>query len=111
MQDWDGGEMKKIYCASAYSGNILANIAHVLTHALALTRIAHPIIPHTSHPAAQDWDEAMKCCQYQLLCCDALLLLPGWDDSRGARQEKEWAEAVGMPVFYHLDEVKVWVNP
>ena len=31
--------------------------------------------------------------------CDALLLIEGWEDSKGSRAEKEHAEKRGMPVF------------
>ena len=40
-----------------------------------------------------------------LRVCDALLMLPTWGRSSGARAERDWAVANGVPVFYSLDEL------
>lgn len=37
--------------------------------------------------------------------CDALLLLPGWEKSRGARAEKELAASLGIPHFHSVEEL------
>ncbi|HLD78725.1 MAG TPA: DUF1937 family protein, partial [archaeon] len=31
---------------------------------------------------------------------DAVLAVPGWERSNGARREVEWARANGLPVFF-----------
>lgn len=37
--------------------------------------------------------------------CDAILMLPTWERSSGARKERDWAITNDMPVFYSLDEL------
>ncbi len=36
-----------------------------------------------------------------LLTCDVIVLLPGWQQSRGAQLEKTVAEAIGLSVVYY----------
>ena len=38
--------------------------------------------------------------------CDAVLLLPNWQDSPGARIEKAHAEKVGVPIFTSIAAMK-----
>jgi hypothetical protein len=44
--------------------------------------------------------------------CDALLLLPGWDHSRGAIRECDCADALGMPIVKSIqalpEPAKFW---
>jgi hypothetical protein len=47
------------------------------------------------NPTWQDW---MRMGIQQLMECDEILLLPGWEASRGARLERQVAEAFGMKV-------------
>ena len=41
-----------------------------------------------------------------LLVSDCVLLLPGWEKSKGTLREIEIAEAKGIPVYETLDELK-----
>jgi hypothetical protein len=43
--------------------------------------------------------------------CDALLLLPDWEKSKGARAEKELAESLSIPVFYTVEELEAALPP
>lgn len=47
---------------------------------------------------------------YQMIvrACDAMLMLPGWTDSKGACHERDVAFAHGVPVFYYDGLEKFW---
>lgn len=42
--------------------------------------------------------------------CDAMILTDNWERSSGARTEHEFARQLGLPVFYHIDDLRVWLN-
>lgn len=42
--------------------------------------------------------------------CDAVLLLPGWSRSTGARAERAEAERRGLPVFLHVRDLERWLE-
>lgn len=42
--------------------------------------------------------------------CDALLLVPGWEDSKGTRAEVAWCREHGVPVFHEVDELLAWAS-
>ena len=42
----------------------------------------------------------MAVCLWHLLWCDAVLMLRGWDMSRGARIEHKVAEILGKVIMY-----------
>lgn len=46
-----------------------------------------------------NWHECMRADIAQLVTCQAIALLPGWQDSRGARLEHHIADALGMLVL------------
>ena len=47
------------------------------------------------------WAEHMRVDLVALLTCDVIVLLPGWQQSRGAQLEKTVAEAIGLSVVYY----------
>jgi len=42
--------------------------------------------------------------------CDALLMIEGWENSTGAKREKDEADAKGIPVFFSLATLKLWLG-
>lgn len=47
---------------------------------------------------AKPWESYMRESLKQMLYCDRILMLPGWENSRGATIEKELAETLGMTI-------------
>jgi hypothetical protein len=45
-----------------------------------------------------------------LLRSDAILLLPGWEQSAGASAEKAEAQRFGLPCFEDLRLLAIWIN-
>lgn len=61
-----------------------------------------PISPigNTADPRDKDeWVGYMRAGLKQLLDCDAILMIDGWEKSRGARIEFWTAATLGMPIF------------
>ena len=77
---------------------------------------ASPLIPHTSvlQPQHRDaeviWSEAMQDCLCLLAHCDVMLLLPGWESSRGCRLELLQAEEWGIPVYHSLRDLQAAIE-
>lgn len=50
-----------------------------------------------------EWDEYMRRDIAMLCKCDAIMLMSGWENSKGACLEKQIADALGMEMFYDID--------
>ena len=50
-----------------------------------------------SQPPAPTWAEYMRTDLRAMLDCEMIALLPGWEQSRGARREVSIADELGMP--------------
>jgi len=61
--------------------------------------------PHLA-PELESWEAYIRYDLELLLGCDAIAMLPGWEQSRGARLERLVAEALGLPVWY-IDEGRI----
>lgn len=74
---------------------------------------AFPVSPHL---CSQNMDGIQN---YQWWCdttmelmrrCDAVFMLPNYQDSNGALAELKEAKDRGMPVFWWLHEIKGWID-
>jgi len=73
-----------------------------------LRREGHSVLsPHEISPPGESrtWEEALRRDLIAMLKYDdiAIVLLPGWSGSRGAKLELYVAVALNFPVFYYLD--------
>lgn len=57
--------------------------------------------PHDNGLTEEDtWEAHMRADLRMMLDCDAIALLPGWSESRGACLEKRLAKELGMLIIY-----------
>lgn len=53
------------------------------------------------------YKELMKTDLWQVCDCDAVIVLPGWEHSKGAKLEALVAHEVGVPVYTYLEQAKI----
>ena len=68
------------------------------------------------NPAAVQWPEDVRwevCMKYDLkilIDCDALILLPNWNSSRGVQIEKQLAHDLGIKVVHFKDYINSLIH-
>lgn len=99
--------MKLIYIAGKYTASsrcaIMANIQAAREAAAQVALMgAFPVTPHLLGHGLEDagdeqfwYDGTLEL----MLRCDAVYLVPGWDQSKGAREELARAKEKGLPFF------------
>lgn len=110
-------EIKIVYVGGKFTGKnsweIHRNVFRAESLGMAVAEAgAMPLIPHknTSNFFGTMTEEFWYRGTLALLKrCDAMILVSGWEDSKGTRAEVEWARANGMPVFERVDELKAWL--
>jgi hypothetical protein len=107
----------KVYLAGPYTPHDgrketrLENIRRASEAAQRLLKAGHtPLCPHTmtaGWEATCDYDDFLRLGLEWLATCDALLLLPGWEQSKGARQERAEAVTLGLLIAHDIDDLTV----
>lgn len=99
----------KIYLAGPMTGYADLNFPHFHATAAVLRARGHEVVnPAEVNPdVGAEWAACMKQDIKVLVDCDAIAVLDGWQNSRGATLEHHIATALGMPVHcaYLLAEV------
>lgn len=109
--------MRVVYVAGPFRGKshweIHENIRNAERLALEVWRSgAAALCPHTNTIHFQDvapdnvWLEGDLA---MLERCDGIIMTPDWTRSTGARAEHTHAKNKGIPVFYTIDELKLWL--
>lgn len=105
----------KIYVSGPIADRPDANREEFVRAAsLVRTAGAEPLLPHDIHPAhsgpcspnsivgsdGHSWSCHLRQDILQMLQCDGVVMLTGWEASHGARLEHTVAAACGLPVHY-----------
>lgn len=92
---------KKIYLAGKMTGMPDSNYPAFNEAARRLREQGHEVLNPAENPvpACGTWEGYMRMGLKQLMECEAIALLPGWIDSRGAVIERNLALILGMAVL------------
>ena len=91
--------MKALYIAGPMTGLPEFNYPAFRAEATRLRALGFEVQDPSDNPEQKDWQGYLRVALTQMLTCDAVARLPGWEGSRGARLEVYVAEAIDMPVF------------
>jgi hypothetical protein len=92
--------MTKVYISGPMTGLPGLNKAAFDAAAQRLKRLGFQVVnPHDLARPGLEWEEAMKVDIAALVKCDAILLLPGWENSRGAALEGIIARELGLTIY------------
>ena len=105
----------KVYVAGPYTPNDgreetrLANIRRASESAQQLLKAGHtPLCPHSMTAGWEKtcgYDDFLRLGIEWLAACDAILLLPSWEQSQGARREYEEAVTLGLLILHDLESL------
>lgn len=96
----------KIYISGKISGtNLTETHARFAAVAKAMKRLDYePVNPLENGLSEHDsWEAHMLKDIADLLQCNAIYMLQGWQESKGARIEHYIATEIGMPIMYEIE--------
>jgi len=104
-----------VYIAAPYTkGDIAQNVRRALECADILFAKGYiPYVPHLNafwhFLSPKSWDDWMKIDLAILERCDAVFRLDG--ESLGANKEVRFADKIGLPIFYSIEELEEYYAP
>jgi hypothetical protein len=111
--------VKLVYIAGPFSARtregVELNIARAVALGVEVARLgAMPVCPHanTSHPEyerVQPYSFWIEGTMLLLRKCDAVMLVPGWENSKGACCEYDDAFQRNVPIFDALGDLDRWL--
>ena len=101
--------MKRVYIAGPMTGLPDLNFPAFHAEAARLRALGFDAVnPAEINPEPTvGWQACMRADIAQLVTCDGVVLLPGWERSRGASLEAHIAHALGMVLVYPGESVGV----
>lgn len=104
--------MTKIYLAGPMTG--LPDFNYPAFHAAAarLRALGHEVLNPAENPVPPcgTWAGYMRMALAQLVQCEAIALLPGWTESKGALIERWLAQVLGMEVMSAVCRDVQWLG-
>lgn len=97
--------MKRIYIAGPMSGLPDLNYPAFDAQAAKLRAKGCHVENPAENPECDSWEAYMRAAITQLMTCDTIVLLPGWDKSRGACIEHRLAGDLGMRIKHAQAEL------
>lgn len=99
--------MKRIYLSGPMTGLPELNFPLFHSETARLRSLGYEVInPAELNPAGGSWGDCMRRDIIELLNCDTIALLKGWDRSEGAFLEITIAKRLGLTVVNAQDLVK-----
>ncbi len=98
-----------VYVSGAYSGDIDTNIERAANIAAELWEKGHAVLcPHinTAHfelRCKATYEQYINGDLNMVARCDAMVMVPGWESSKGATIEKNYAESLHIPIWFYPD--------
>jgi nucleoside 2-deoxyribosyltransferase len=92
--------IKKVYISGPITGMPRLNKRAFKAAAKTLSKQGmQSVNPHDNGvPPAEAWEKHMRADIKLLMDCDAVVMLKGWENSRGARIEFRLADSLGIPI-------------
>lgn len=99
--------MKRVYIAGPMTGIEDLNFPAFHAEAAKLRALGHQVVnPAEVNPdKGMSWTDCMRSDIAELVKCDAIRLLPGWEFSKGATLEEHIAERLGLQIILPQEEV------
>ncbi|AIJ07342.1 DUF4406 domain-containing protein [Edwardsiella anguillarum] len=90
----------KIYIAGPMSGIPKFNRPAFHFEALRLSTLGHVVLNPATLPDGLSQPEYMDICLAMLRCADAIFMLPGWQNSAGAKAEFALAKKLNLEIIH-----------